>query len=92
MQRIPNEQAADIVVTAQQGQPLLVVEVKRRPIISPAREQLRAYAQAIGAEYMMAVDPQHIVVAQSNNGFGDSQKTVMLSSGKCFDLTQMRIF
>ena len=77
MQLVPDEQAADIVVTAPQGKPLLVVEVKRRPIISKMLEQLRDYAQAIGAKYIMAVDPQHIIIAQSHNGF-DSRETVTL--------------
>lgn len=74
------EQRADILVTAEQGQPLLIVEVKRRPLDQSVRHQLTRYSQAVGADFVMGIDPQHIVVAKTRNGLPDWDKAIKLST------------
>ena len=82
MQLISKEQNADILVTASQGQPLLVVEVKRRPFDQSARQQVERYSQAVGAEFVMGIDPQEIIVAPARNGQPDWDHAVTLSTSR----------
>lgn len=80
MQQIPIEQKADILVTASQGQPLLVVEVKRHPFDQSARKQIENYSQAVGAEFVMGIDPRQILVAPTRNGRPDWEHAITLST------------
>ena len=70
----------DIVVTRDQGQPLLIVEVERRPLDQSVRQQLARYSQAVGADFIMGIDPQHILVAKTRNGLPDWDKAIRLST------------
>ena len=80
MQLIPTEQRADILVTALQGEPLLAVEVKRHGFDQSARQQIEKYSQAVGAEFVMGIDPQQILVAPTRNGLPDWEHAVTLST------------
>ncbi|HEV7797613.1 MAG TPA: hypothetical protein VGO73_05635 [Pyrinomonadaceae bacterium] len=80
MQLISTEQKPDILVTASQGQPLVAVEVKRRPFDQSARHQVEEYSLAVGAEFVMAVDPQQILVAPTQNGVPDWEQAITLST------------
>jgi hypothetical protein len=80
MQLIPTEQQADILVTASQGQPLLVVEVKRHRFDQSARQQIAKYSQAVGAEFVMGIDPRQIIVAPTRNGLPDWDRAITLST------------
>lgn len=81
MQTIPREQSADILVTAPQGQPLLVVEIKRHAFDQSARQQLAKYSQALGADFVMGIDPQEILIAKTHNGLPDWMHAISLSTG-----------
>src|SRR5882724_3728744 len=80
MQQIPIEQRADILVTASQGQPLLAVEVKRHPFDQSARQQIEKYSLAVGAEFVMVIDPRQILVAPTRNGRPDWEHAIALST------------
>ncbi len=80
MQLIPTGQKADILVTALQGQPLLAVEVKRHRFDQSARQQIATYSQAVGAEFVMGIDPQQILVAPTRNGLPDWEHAITLST------------
>jgi hypothetical protein len=80
MQLIPAEQQADILVTASQGQPLLVVEVKRHTFDQSARQQIEKYSKAVGAEFVMGIDPRQIIVAPTQNGRPDWDHAITLST------------
>lgn len=56
MRLINEEETADIIVTAPQGQSVLVVEVKRRPLDSDAYAEVNTHSRTINPEYVMAVD------------------------------------
>jgi Type I restriction enzyme R protein N terminus (HSDR_N) len=94
MQLTPNEQKADILVTASQGHPVLVVEVKRQSIDRATYDQLRSYAQTIGADFLMAVDPQEIIITRVSGSSLDPQSTIKLATpdvlGRYTDLTDFR--
>ena len=74
------EQSLDIFVTGEHGQPLLVVEVKRRPLDQDIREQIKRYSKAVDAEYIMGVDPHHILVAKTLSGLPDWSNGIKLST------------
>lgn len=78
MQLIPTEQRADILVKASQGQPLLAVEVKRHAFDQAARQQVAKYSQAVGAEFVMGIDPRQIIVARTRNGLPDWEHSITL--------------
>lgn len=78
MQTHPTNESADILVTAPQGQPLLVVEVKRHTLDPNVREQLAKYSQAIVADFVMSVDPQQITVAPTQNGKPRWEQAIIL--------------
>ena len=80
MQLISTEQKPDILVTASQGQPLLTVEVKRRPFDQYARQQIENYSQAVGAEFVMGIDPRQIIIAPTRNGLPDWEHAITLST------------
>jgi len=80
MQLIPKKQNADILVTASQGQPLLAVEVKRHQFDQAARQQVETYLQAVGAEFVMLIDPKKIIAAPAHNGLPDWNHAVTLST------------
>lgn len=74
------EQSLDIFVTGEQGQPLLVVEVKRRPLDQNIREQIKRYSKAVEAEFIMGVDPQYILVAKTLSGLPDWSNAIKLAT------------
>jgi hypothetical protein len=78
MQLIPTEQKADILVTASQGQPLLAVEVKRHTFDQSARQQVAKYSEAVGAEFVMGIDPRQIIVAPTRDGLPDWEHAITL--------------
>jgi hypothetical protein len=78
MQVIPTTPRADIVVTAAEGQSLLVVEVKRRPFDQATRDQVAKYAEAIGAEFVMLIDPQQILVTPTIDGQPQWERAITL--------------
>ena len=80
MQLTPTEQRADILVTAPQGQLLLAVEVKRHPFDQSARQQIEKYSQAVGAEFVMTIDPRKILIAPTQNGLPDWEHAITLST------------
>jgi hypothetical protein len=80
MQVIPTNHEIDILVTATEGRPLLAVEVKRLDFYQEARVQLEEYSQAIGAEFVMAVDPKHILVAPTLDGQPQWERAITLST------------
>lgn len=80
MQITPTKHEADILVTAAEGRPLLVVEVKRLDFYQEALGQLEQYSQAIGAEFVMAVDPKHILVAPTLDGRPQWERAITLST------------
>jgi hypothetical protein len=80
MRLINEEQRGDIIVTAPRGQPVLVVEVKRRPLDTVAFEQLSAYSRVIKPQFVMAVDPRNIRIATTNSGIPDWKSGVTLST------------
>jgi hypothetical protein len=80
MRLLNEEQRADIIVISPQGQPVLVVEVKRRPLDTVAFEQLSAYSRVIKPQFVMAVDPQHIRIATTSSGIPDWKSGVTLST------------
>jgi hypothetical protein len=71
MQVIPTHRDVDILVTGAQGNPLLVVEIKRRKFDQAARDQVSSYSRVVGAAFVMAVDPQQILVAPTQDGSPD---------------------
>lgn len=79
-QLIPTEQRADILVTGSEAQPLLVVEVKRHSFDQSAGQQLAEYSRAVGAEFVMGIDPRQIVVAPTRNGLPDWEHAIKLST------------
>ena len=78
MQVIPTTHEADILVTAPEGRPLLVVEVKRLDFYQEARVQLAKYSQAVGAGFVMAVDPKQILVAPTLDGLPQWDRAITL--------------
>jgi hypothetical protein len=81
MQAIPTDQGIDILVTEPAGKSLLVVEVKRPHFYQEARLQLANYAQAVGAEFVMAVDPENILVAPTHDGLPQWERAITLATG-----------
>jgi hypothetical protein len=80
MLTMPKEQSLDILVTGEQGQPLLVVEIKRRAIDQNIRQQIARYSKSVGAEFLMGIDPQNILVAKTLSGLPDWSGVVKLST------------
>lgn len=74
------EKSLDIFVSGEQGEPLLVVEVKRRTLHQDIREQIKRYSNVVDAEYIMGVDPQHILVAKTRSGLPDWNDAIKLST------------
>ena len=68
MQSLPANHKADILVTISDGQPLLVVEVKRRSLNRNDWQQLEAHSRQTGAAFVMGVDPEYIQVVPTKNG------------------------
>ena len=82
MQVISTTHRPDILVTAPEGRPLLVVEVKRLDFYQEARVQLAKYSQAIGAEFVMAVDPKQILVAPTLDGLPQWERAITLRTNE----------
>jgi hypothetical protein len=80
MQAIPMNSEVDILVTATEGHPLLAVEVKRRVVDQAARDQVTKYSQAVGADFVMIIDPQQIVVARTVNGKPQWERAITLTT------------
>ncbi len=78
MQVLPAHPKVDILVTAAQSNPLLVVEVKRRKFDGAARDQVSLYSRAVGADFVMAVDPWQILTAPTQGGSPDWERAVAL--------------
>lgn len=78
MQVLPAHPEVDILVTAAQSNPLLVVEVKRRKFDGAARDQVSSYARAVGADFVMAVDLRQILIAPTQGGSPDWERAVTL--------------
>ena len=72
---------ADILVTDLEGQPILVVEVKRHTFDQGAQQQVAKYSQAVGAEFVMGIDPRQIIVAHIRDGLPDWEHAITLSTG-----------
>jgi hypothetical protein len=73
-------QSLDILVTGEEGQSLLVVEVKRRPLNQDIRQQITRYSKAVNAEFFMGIDPHHILVAKTLSGLPDWNSAIKLST------------
>ncbi|SRR6266545_3735941 len=78
MQAISTNHGADVLVTADQGEPLLVVEVKRRHFNQTARQQIAAYAKGVGAKFVMYLDPKQILVAPTRDGTPEWERAITL--------------
>ena len=78
MQVIPTHPQMDIIVTASEGNPLLVVEVKRRSFDQTARDQLSSYSRAVDPDFVMGVDLQQIFVAPTQGGSPDWGRAITL--------------
>jgi hypothetical protein len=78
MQVLPAHPEVDILVTAAQSNPLLVVEVKRRKFDGAARDQVSSYSRAVGADFVMAVDLRQILIAPTQGGSPDWERAVTL--------------
>ena len=78
MQVQPALPEIDILVTAAQRNPLLVVEVKRRKFDEAARNQLSSYSRAVGTDFVMAVDRRQILIAPTQGGSPDWERAVTL--------------
>jgi len=78
MQVLPAHPEVDILVTAAQSNPLLVVEVKRRKFDGAARDQVSSYARAVSADFVMAVDLRQILIAPTQGGSPDWERAVTL--------------
>ena len=78
MQVIPSTPQIDILVTAPEGQPLMVVEVKRRAFDQATRDQVANYAEAVRAEFVMMVDPQQLLVTPTVAGRPQWERAVTL--------------
>lgn len=78
MQVLPAHSEVDILFTAAQSNPLLVVEVKRRKFDRAARDQVSSYSRAVGADFVMAVDLQQILIAPTKGGSPDWERAVTL--------------
>ena len=82
MQVIPAHHDVDILVTGAQGNPLLVVEVKRRKFDQAARDQVSSYSRIVGPDFVMVVDLQHILVAPTQEGSPDWARAVTLPTAR----------
>lgn len=71
---------ADILVTGPDESPLLLVETKRRRIDQPMLHQIGEYAASIRPAFVMAVDPQEILVAPVHDGRADWEQAAKLST------------
>ena len=80
MLSMPRERSLDILVTGEEGQPLLVVEIKRRPLNQDMRQQISRYSKAVDAEFIMGVDPHNILVAKTLSGLPDWNSAIKLST------------
>jgi hypothetical protein len=80
MQLTSTQDKPDILVTERGGQPVLAVEVKRQPFDDSARQQIAAYSEAVGAEFVMGIDPHEIVVAPTCEGVPDWGRAIRLST------------
>jgi len=80
MLSMPKERSLDIFVTGEQGEPLLLVEVKRRALDQGIQEQIKRYSKVVDADFIMGVDPQHIPVAKTLSGLPDWNTAVKLST------------
>ena len=80
MQVISTTHRPDILVTAPEGRPLLVVEVKRIPFYQEALEELAENSEAIGPEFVMTVDPEQIVAAPTLNGVPQWDRSITLTT------------
>lgn len=78
MQLITPEKKPDILVTAREGYPVLLVEVKRRALNQVARRQIAEYSKYVKADFVMGIDPQRIIVAPIRNGVPDWQQAITL--------------
>ena len=78
MQVIPAHRDVDILVTGTQGNPLLIVEVKRRRFDQAARDQMSSYSRVVGADFVMAVDLQRILAAPTQDGSPNWARAVTL--------------
>jgi Type I restriction enzyme R protein N terminus (HSDR_N) len=68
----------DILVTANGGQPLVAVEVKRHGFDQYAREQILHYSQAVGADFLMMIDPMQIIVTPVQGGEPQWERSITL--------------
>jgi hypothetical protein len=82
MQVIARNHEIDILVTRPEGTPLLAVEVKRLRFYHEARRQLEQYSQTLGAEFVMAVDPEQIVTAPTLSGLPQWEHAITLSTSE----------
>jgi hypothetical protein len=80
MQLANTQNKPDILVTERGGQPVLAVEVKRHAFDDAARQQIAAYSEAVGAEFVMGIDPRQIVVAPTREGVPDWGRAIQLST------------
>ena len=70
----------DFLVTEPDGSRFLLVEIKRHNIDRSGLDQIGVYAELIKPDFVIAVDPQQILVAQTKNGSPDWDHATRLST------------